>query len=60
MPVLILSAHEAISGRARSLEAGADDYLAKPFSFDELTTRLGMLVRRDTTEVEPCPIQHPA
>ncbi|QHC24821.1 response regulator transcription factor [Streptomyces sp. GS7] len=49
-PVLVLSARNAVSDRVRGLDAGADDYLAKPFSFDELFARLRALVRRGALE----------
>ncbi|MYT30170.1 MULTISPECIES: response regulator transcription factor [unclassified Streptomyces] len=45
-PVLVLSARNEISDRVRGLDAGADDYLAKPFSFAELYARLRALARR--------------
>jgi len=45
-PVLMLTAHDAVADRVTGLDAGADDYLAKPFSFAELTARLRALVRR--------------
>jgi DNA-binding response OmpR family regulator len=45
-PVLILSARDAVQDRVRGLNLGADDYLAKPFSFDELLARLRSLFRR--------------
>src|SRR5262245_5880104 len=44
--ILILSARDRVEDRVRGLEAGADDYLVKPFSFDELCARLQALVRR--------------
>ena len=46
-PVLILTARDAISDRVTGLDAGADDYLVKPFSLDELLARLRALLRRD-------------
>ncbi|ODP35908.1 DNA-binding response regulator [Pandoraea sp. ISTKB] len=45
-PVLILSALGATDERVRGLRNGADDYLTKPFSFDELTARIDVLLRR--------------
>jgi DNA-binding response OmpR family regulator len=45
-PVLILSARDAVADRIRGLNLGADDYLPKPFSIDELVARLRSLLRR--------------
>jgi two-component system OmpR family response regulator len=45
-PVLILTARNAVSDRVRGLDAGADDYLIKPFALEELYARLRALVRR--------------
>jgi two-component system OmpR family response regulator len=45
-PIIVLSARDAVSDRVAGLEAGADDYLTKPFSFAELVARLGALQRR--------------
>jgi len=45
-PVLILSARDAVEDRIRGLNLGADDYLPKPFSVDELIARLRSLLRR--------------
>jgi DNA-binding response OmpR family regulator len=45
-PVLFLTARDAVSDRVRGLDSGADDYLAKPFAFDELLARIRALVRR--------------
>jgi len=45
-PVLILSARDAVEDRIRGLNLGADDYLPKPFSIDELIARVRSLVRR--------------
>jgi len=49
-PVLMLTARDATDDRVAGLDAGADDYLAKPFSFAELLARLRALVRRGTPE----------
>jgi len=45
-PVLMLTALDAVDDRVRGLEAGADDYLTKPFAVKELVARLGALARR--------------
>ncbi len=45
-PVMILTAHESIEDRVKGLDAGADDYLTKPFDLDELCARLRALQRR--------------
>jgi two-component system, OmpR family, response regulator len=49
-PVLMLTARDAVPDRVRGLDAGADDYLTKPFSFDELLARVRALVRRPPSE----------
>jgi two-component system OmpR family response regulator len=49
-PVLMLTARDAIDDRVSGLDAGADDYLVKPFSFEELLARLRALVRRAPAE----------
>lgn len=46
VPILILTAKEAVPDRVAGLDAGADDYLVKPFSFDELLARIRALLRR--------------
>jgi two-component system OmpR family response regulator len=46
VPVLMLTAMSAVDERVRGLRAGADDYLVKPFSFDELHARIETLLRR--------------
>ena len=49
-PVLMLTARDAIEDRVSGLDTGADDYLTKPFSFDELLARLRALTRRAPAE----------
>ena len=49
-PVLMLTARDAVADRVAGLDAGADDYLAKPFSFAELLARLRALARRGAVE----------
>lgn len=50
--VLILTAQDSVEDRVRGLEAGADDYLAKPFAFEELLARVRALLRRGR-DLEP-------
>jgi DNA-binding response OmpR family regulator len=52
MPVLILTARDAVEDRVVGLDAGADDYLVKPFAFAELLARLRVLLRRGRSERE--------
>jgi len=49
-PILMLTSRDAVEDRVRGLDAGADDYLAKPFPFDELLARIRALVRRGGAE----------
>ncbi|MEP7127061.1 MAG: response regulator transcription factor [Byssovorax sp.] len=46
MPILVLTARDAVASRVRALALGADDYLVKPFAFDELVARARALLRR--------------
>ena len=46
MPILMLTARDAVPDRVEGLDAGADDYLVKPFAFDELMARIRALLRR--------------
>jgi DNA-binding response OmpR family regulator len=52
-PVIILTAKDSIEDRVRGLDLGADDYLVKPFSLDELLARLRALLRRKGDSKEP-------
>ena len=49
-PVLMLTARDAVDDRVRGLDVGADDYLTKPFSFEELNARIRALLRRGSQE----------
>ena len=49
VPVLMLTAKDQISDRVKGLDLGADDYLIKPFSFDELLARMRVLLRKHTS-----------
>src|SRR6202035_3366721 len=49
-PVLMLTARDGVPDRVRGLDAGADDYLTKPFSFTELAARTRALLRRGASE----------
>jgi two-component system OmpR family response regulator len=53
-PVLMLTARDGVDDRVTGLDLGADDYLTKPFSFDELLARLRALTRRG--EIERAPV----
>jgi two-component system OmpR family response regulator len=50
VPVLMLTARDAVEDRVRGLDAGADDYLVKPFSFAELSARVRAMIRRGAVE----------
>ena len=50
IPICILSARDEVSDRVSGLEAGADDYVIKPFSFDELLARIHALLRRRSVD----------
>ena len=53
-PVLILTARDAIDDRVAGLDAGADDYLVKPFALEELLARVRALLRRDAGRADNC------
>ena len=53
LPILMLTARDAVEDRVRGLDSGADDYLVKPFAFAELLARLRALTRREAGVVTP-------
>jgi two-component system response regulator QseB len=53
IPVLILTARDAVADRVRGLNSGADDYLVKPFELEELIARIHALIRRGAGRAEP-------
>jgi two-component system, OmpR family, response regulator len=53
IPVLILTARDTVADRVKGLDAGADDYLVKPFDLDELAARIRALLRRQSGRAEP-------
>jgi two-component system, OmpR family, response regulator MprA len=53
LPILVLTARDAVSDRVAGLDAGADDYLPKPFALEELLARLRALLRRTHTAYGP-------
>ena len=57
-PVLILSARQSVDDRIRGLQTGGDDYMVKPFSFNELLARIQALIRRDKKHGEPTTLEY--
>jgi two-component system OmpR family response regulator len=53
LPVLLLTARDAVEDRVLGLDSGADDYLTKPFAFAEFSARIRALVRRDAVRPRP-------
>lgn len=53
MPVLMLTARDAVGDRVMGLDSGADDYLTKPFAFQELLARVRALLRRQSASRDP-------
>ena len=53
VPILIITARDAVADRVRGLDAGADDYLVKPFDLDELAARVRAVLRRQAGRAEP-------
>lgn len=52
VPVLFLTARDSISDRVTGLDAGADDYLVKPFAFEELLARIRVLLRKQSGQTQ--------
>ena len=52
-PVLVLTARDAVESRVKALDSGADDYVIKPFAFDELCARVRALIRRSAAQPAP-------
>ncbi len=59
VPVLVITARDAVSDRVQGLDAGADDYLVKPFDLDELAARVRALVRRAAGRAAPVLVHGP-
>jgi len=57
-PVLMLTARDAVSDRVAGLDAGADDYLVKPFALEELLARVRALLRRATPAADRRPLRY--
>lgn len=55
-PVLVLTARDAVRDRVRGLDAGADDYLVKPFALEELLARLRAMLRRSEGPADDVPL----
>ena len=53
LPIIIITARDGIGARVTGLDAGADDYLVKPFDFDELAARIRSTLRRSAGLIEP-------
>lgn len=53
LPVLVITARDAVADRVKGLDAGADDYLVKPFDLDELSARIRALMRRRGGRASP-------
>lgn len=54
LPVLVLTARDALGDRLRGFEGGADDYLVKPFAVDELLARINAVMRRSAGQAQAC------
>ncbi len=60
LPILMLTARDTVKDRVAGLEIGADDYLVKPFAFDELLARVKALLRRGRAVATSAPVVAPA
>lgn len=58
VPILMLTARDAVDDRVAGLDAGADDYLVKPFAFEELAARIRALGRRSSGRARPGTVIH--
>lgn len=54
VPVLLLTARDSVEDRVKGLDTGADDYLSKPFSIEELTARIRVMLRRKSDSATNC------
>jgi two-component system response regulator MprA len=59
VPILVLTARDAVSDRVDGLDAGADDYLAKPFALEELLARVRAMLRRRTAGADGAEVDGP-
>ena len=59
LPVLVITARDSVADRVKGLDAGADDYLVKPFDLDELSARIRALMRRQAGRASPVIEQGP-
>ncbi len=58
VPIIILTARDAVPDRVAGLEAGADDYLVKPFAFEELLARIRVQLRRQQSASQPAVLRY--
>jgi DNA-binding response OmpR family regulator len=60
VPIIMLTARDAVPDRVAGLEAGADDYLVKPFAFEELLARVRVQLRRRQRDEQPAQLRYGA
>lgn len=58
MPVIVLTARDSVADTVAGLEGGADDYMTKPFRFEELLARIRVRLRAETSPVEATVLEH--